>query len=298
MMRRLFCLLGALLIALACAGAAAEENAALRGYSKTEGYVYLTLGSYPQEADGTVKPILWRVLTVDEEKAYLCSEYILFARPMHPDLAEYRDVLKGDFGQTELCHYLNGVFAEAAFTPEELDMLLPFEGYGKVFLLDAADLANTDIGMGKETSLKKSPGLRAWGTPYAIENNGYGTEQQTGKAVSASGEQKSIQKLRLFVYSKSYGAHSPYWVRNQSTTDPRHARCTKEKGQLGHIEVGRDNEGVRPALYLAMDSFLITDGDGSMEHPYQLSPAAPAADALEVLDEALDVEEETEVPVE
>ena len=39
----------------------------LRGYTKSDGYVYVTLGQYPQTADGGVEPILWRVLTVDEE---------------------------------------------------------------------------------------------------------------------------------------------------------------------------------------------------------------------------------------
>lgn len=247
----------AFLLVLACllpACAACAEG--LRGYEKGSGYVYLTLGRYPQTREGEVQPILWRVLTVDEEKAYLCSEYVLFARPMHPDLKEYRDKLKGDFAQTELCHYLNSTFSDAAFTQEELDMLLPCEDYGKVFLLDASDLTNKAIGMGKETNMKREgPGLRAWGTDWAIHNNGVEKDKQ-----------------RLYVFQKRYGSHSPYWVRNQSTTDGRHARCTKDGGQLGHIEVGRENEGVRPALYLALDRFEIGGGSGTMEDPYTLIP--------------------------
>ncbi len=235
-----------LVLALLCAAAAAEDAApALRGYDKTDGYVYLRLGSYPQTAEGGIEPILWRVLTVDEEKAYLCSEYVLFARPMHPSLKEYRDVLKGDFAQTELCHYLNTTFAADAFTEDDLAMLLPCGDYGKVFLLDAADMENKDIGMGKETNIKKTPGLRAWGTEYAKANG-------------------------LYVFQQKYGRHSPYWARNQSTTDPRHARCTKDGGQLGHIEVARDNEGVRPALYLAQGSYAITGGAGTMDDPYEI----------------------------
>ena len=62
-------LLAALLLMM---GAAAGEDA-LRGYTKEDGYVYLHLGQYPQTADGGVEPILWRVLTVDDEKAYLIS---------------------------------------------------------------------------------------------------------------------------------------------------------------------------------------------------------------------------------
>ena len=229
-------------------------------YAPATGYTYVTLGRYPQTAEGEVRPILWRVLRVDGEKAYLCSEYILFARPMHPSLKEYRDVLKGDFGQTELCHYLNTVFAEEAFTGEEMGMLLPCENFGKVFLLDASDVTDRSIGMGRETNMKKDgPGLRAWGTEFAIKNN-----------------RGDRAKERLYVFQKKYGAHSPYWVRNQSTSDGRHARCTKDGGQLGHIEVARENEGVRPAIYLALSGLRITGGAGTMEDPYTAVPAEAA----------------------
>ena len=244
-MKRLFAALCAALVIWAAAGASAG-GPALRGYDQELGYVYLTLGTYPQGADGEVRPILWRVLTADEEKAYLCSEYILFAREMHASLTEYAKIGSG-FGQTELCAYLNGEFAQEAFSPEELDMLLPFETYGRIFLLDAADLKNKAVGMGEKTKLSKSPGLRAWGTEYAVANG-------------------------LFVYMKKHGGHSPYWVRNQSTTDRRHGRCTKQEGVLGHIESGRDNEGVRPAVYLIADSYEIAGGAGTLEDPYTIRP--------------------------
>ena len=71
-MKRILCMLIALMLALPVAGCAEAE--ALRSYNQEDGYVYVTLGRYPQKADGTVLPILWRVLTVDDERAYLCSE--------------------------------------------------------------------------------------------------------------------------------------------------------------------------------------------------------------------------------
>ena len=243
-MKRLLSLLCAAALLLTGCGALSEE--ALRGYDRNLGYVYLTLGSYPQTRDGEVRPILWRVLTVDDEKAYLCSEYILFARELHSSLTEYKKI-GADFGQTELCAYLNGEFARQAFTEAELEILLPCETFGKVFLLDGADLKNKDIGMGEKTKITQSAGLRAWGTEYAIANG-------------------------LFVYLKKYGSHSPYWVRNQSTTDKRHGRCTKATGVLGHIESGRDNEGVRPAVYLKTGGYEIAGGSGTMEDPFEIKP--------------------------
>ena len=86
-MKRLLCLICCFLLL----GSLASAEGALRGYSKEDGYVYVTLGRYMQSIDGGVPeehrntwtwsrtpikdttgmpfsmdPILWRVLTVDE----------------------------------------------------------------------------------------------------------------------------------------------------------------------------------------------------------------------------------------
>ena len=240
MMKRFVCAVLAILLVLSVGFASAEG---LRSYNKEEGYVYVNLGKYPQKADGSELPLLWRVLTVDEEKAYLCSEYILFAMPMHVNYTEYKTI-GTDFGNTELCKYLNGEFSAAAFTEDELSLLQDFETYGKVFLLDSADLKSKDVGMGV------GEGLKAWGTEYAIEVTG------------------------LYVFRPKYGSHSPYWTRNQSTTDTRHARCTNDGGQLGHIVSDRENEGVRPAAYLDLSLAEIVSGTGTMEDPFILGKKA------------------------
>ena len=243
MLKKLICLALAAMLLTASAALAEGE---LRGYTKADGYVYVALGEYPQTAEGGVLPIIWRVLTADEEKAYLCSEYVLFARPLHPDLKEYKTI-GVDFSNTELCHYLNTTFSEDAFTGTELELLIPFETYGKIFLLDAEDVKNKEIGMGTDNGPIRNGyiGLRAWGTDYAIANG-------------------------LYRFQNKYGAHSPYWVRNQSTTDARHGRCIKDGGQLGHIECGRENEGVRPAAYLDLSLAVIGGGSGTLEDPYTL----------------------------
>lgn len=243
MLKRAICLI---LTAMLLTASAALAEGELRGYAKDEGYVYVALGQYPQTAEGGALPIIWRVLTVDGEKAYLCSEYVLFARPMHPDLTEYKSI-GGDFGQTELCHYLNTEFSETAFSEAELELLMPFETYGKIFLLDKEDVKDKNIGMGTDNGPIRNGyiGLRAWGTDYAIANG-------------------------LYRFQNKYGAHSPYWTRNQSTTDARHALCIKDGGQLGHIECGRENEGVRPAVYLDLSLAVIGGGAGTLENPYTL----------------------------
>jgi len=274
------------LVAFFPTGAARAEGE-LRGYEKKNGYVYLQLGEYPQTAAGDIQPILWRVLTVDEEKAYLLSEYILFARSMHTSLTEYRDELKGDFAGTELCHYLNSDFAEQAFTSEELEMLLPCENYGRIFLITREDMKNKAYGLGSTNpgtlSLKKieaDPGVRAWGTEWAIKNNGFPEEEYPdpkARVIGRAGAHISQEEMRLYVFQAKYGGCSPWWGRTQSTTDARQAVCTKDGGQIGRIEVGRDNEGVRPALYLALNAFSVTSGSGTRTDPYVIVPAAELA---------------------
>lgn len=276
-------LLAALLAAVLPAGVRAE--AALRGYSKEEGYVYALLGRYPQKADGTVEPILWRVLDTDGERAFLLSEYILFARAMHTSLKDYRDILKGDFAQTELCHYLNTTFSEAAFTEEESALLLPCENFGKVFLLSRDEMNNKEYGLGvtlkdshNVTKILEDPGVRAWGTEWAKEDNGYPKDQYPDPKAkirnAADMANITVAEKRLYAYPANRAGISPYWSRTQSSADARHACCTKANGAIGHIEVGRDNEGVRPAVYLAAGGYRIASGTGTMEDPYVILPAA------------------------
>lgn len=261
MKRNLLRLLALLLMLLTLVPAALGEGE-LRGYNKKDGYVYLTMGVYPQTAEGDELPILWRVLSVEDGKAYILSEYVLLAKPIHSDYQEYANKptnakkpgFDGDFTQTEMSQYLNGEFT-AYFTTAELAQLLPDETLGSFFLVTADDLKDTSLGFGTNQSRK------AWGTEYAIENG-------------------------LFVYGSKYGKHSPYWTRNQSTSDARHARCTKDEGEIGRINVITLDLGMRPACYLDMSKVEIVSGTGTMEDPFVLNaeaetPALPAADLPE-----------------
>lgn len=226
----------ALALGMILSFACAEE---LRGYDKNEGYVYVALGEYPQTAEGEKLPIIWRVLSVEGEKAYLASEYVLRAHRIHPDDNEYI-AFKADFAQTEMCQFLNGEFAQEAMSEEELALLMPHEQYGSFFLLSSDDLKNKALGFGTDKSRK------AWGTAYAIE--------QTG----------------LFVYGHDYGGHSPYWTLTQSSTAKYAARCTKDGGEIGWIRVVVANEGCRPACWLDMSKVCVTGGDGTINAPYTL----------------------------
>lgn len=243
-MTRFFVLL--LTLCLLAPAALAEESAALRGYDSRQGYVYLTLGTFPQTAEGGVEPILWRVLQVKDGRAYILSEYVLEARRIHGDYNEYANKptnaknpgFDGDFTQTEMAQYLNGEFT-ANFTAGELALLSPDETLGMFTLLSSDELKDKALGFSKDSDRK------AWGTEYA-RNNG------------------------LFVYGSARGNHSPYWSRTQSTTNRQGARCIKSKGELGYINVITLDEGMRPACWLDMAKVVIVSGAGTLKDPYVL----------------------------
>lgn len=278
---RIILLFLAAVLAICCAAAEGE----LRPYSDENGYTYVTFGRYPQSIEGvspdegTVTwtwyaqykkwaketrkelklkakdplepfdpgpidptPILWRVLSSDDEKIYLMSEYILFAMPVHPDMSEYRENGK-QFENTSLSKYLNGEFAESAFTPEELENLVPYGTIGKVFLPSNDDLCDPAKGFSK----KKTNTRKAKATEYAVRVTG------------------------AIVYRIATGNHTPYWLREQSTTDLRHSKVTKQTGKVGHLHCDATDVGVRPTVFLAAEGFRITGGSGTKDDPYRLA---------------------------
>lgn len=259
MVKRIFMLALALTVVLdACA--MAQEDFCLRAYD--QGYQYVQLGEFPQDADGTARPILWRVLSVDDTQAYLLSEYILFNNRVHPDDNEYI-AFNAAFNQTEMFRVLNGpferqllsaqeeaalkkrqrigrvhiaeiCFKDEAFTPAEQRMLMEDEELGMVFLASAEDLKNPEMGFASSKQRK------AYGTEYALQNG-------------------------LFQYQNG---SSPYWTRSQSKSFAYGTRCTKVNGDLGYIRCVVMNEGCRPAVRLLLDGLTPTGGDGTIENPY------------------------------
>ena len=76
MIRKTALLLALLLALCAAFPALAEDAAGIPGYSRSAGYTYVTFGSYPTDADGTVRPIIWRVLK---------NEYLFFLSTAEDD---------------------------------------------------------------------------------------------------------------------------------------------------------------------------------------------------------------------
>ena len=228
-MKRFFSVLCALLLIPTFATAAGP---ALRGYDETAGYQYVAMGTYPQEADGAARPILWRVLTVRGGAAYLLSEYILGNGCVHPDDKEF--VAFGTaWNRTYLFARLNGEFLHTAFTQAEQARIRGDGEIGAVFLPDYDDLRNPAYGFTDNTS------RMGYGTPYALENG-------------------------LFRYSNR---SSPYWTRSPSETMASGVRCLKIDGSIGYIRCVVKNEGFRPGIWLRLEQ-PFAGGQGTMEDPF------------------------------
>ena len=208
--------------------------AGISGYSSSTGYQYIEMGTFPQTLEGGQEPIIWRVLAVEENSAYLLSEYVLMNHRLHYDDTAY-EISGGEFTQTEIYAYLNGEFL-TNFTSREL-AFIRIDNNGGLFTLPTKDdLKNKSYGFAGDTERRGYP------TAYAV-NNG------------------------LFQYSND---SSPYWTRTQSTSHAYAAICTKEQGSLGYIRVEVQNEGLRPACYLLLDDLEFTGGSGTRNDPYQI----------------------------
>ena len=81
----------------------------------------ITFGSYPQEKDGTVKPIEWIVLDVQDGQALLLSKYGLDCQPYEWDCGDY------DTTNWEDCSvraWLNDEFLYTAFSDDEQSLII------------------------------------------------------------------------------------------------------------------------------------------------------------------------------
>ena len=230
--KKLLLFLVAAMFALIPALSQAQE---LRGYDAEQGYQYVALGRCPQAEDGGEEAILWRVLAVEDEEAYLYSEYILFNHRVHEDDKEYVS-FDGQWNRTELYALLHEEKLDEWFTPQEQELLLYSDELGYLFLATGEDLKNTAYGFASNKS------RQGYGTPYALENG-------------------------LFRYSNG---SSPYWTRSQSSTKAYGTRCTKVDGKLGYIRCVVMNEGVRPGVRLSLTDLEIVSGTGSKDDPFVL----------------------------
>ena len=219
---------------------ARAEGPALHSYrADTGAWDYVLLGSFPTDADETVRPILWRVLLTDHASALLLSDRILFSARVDVQQNTYPG-----WEQSELYEYLNGEFLKTAFSWAEQNALARQMDRALVSLPDAEDLKNPRYGFSTDDS------RCARGTAYAAENG-------------------------LQVYQGGTG-HSPYWTKTLSPNHEKAHRRVIQEGRWGYLGVWHEGQGVRPMVQLKLEDAQIMSGLGTREDPYVLSLPEPS----------------------
>ena len=110
MKKRIFGIIVILLVVVNVSAMAAFPDQITGYQAKSKSWQYISFGTYPTAADGTEAPIVWRVLGVNDQQAYLLSEYILFARRVDPNCYPNNKDTEpyGGWETSELRQYLNG----------------------------------------------------------------------------------------------------------------------------------------------------------------------------------------------
>lgn len=207
----------------------------------------LTLGSYPQNADGADKtPIQWRVLEKSGYEMLLLSVYLLDCKRYH---GEYANISWQD---CDLRQWLNGTFYQTAFTEAEKAVIKTTrctengvnspDTDDKVFLLSIADVNRLTDQSGKAFR-------RARGTEFAKIKKADGCHLYV--------MDKNVPEDYLHEGGQTYGC-SWWWLRNQGSlkdtgSDPSRAVFIGTRASIRHYaRVNREGYGVRPALVLRL----------------------------------------------
>ncbi len=261
-----------------CLAVLLPAQAEMRGYARGQGYVYVQLGSYPYEKDGTEKPVLWRVLTVENDQALLLTEYIIDTKQIifetDPKVIENHSFRRIEtYAESDLYAWLNSEGLDTLLGDEEIRAALMEEPeLGLLFPLRQEQYLDEDTyGFSKGQwgeALNAYPKRQAVSTPYA-QANGLYVERANGK--------------------------SPYWcVAIKGAKDYKFGLV----GYNGHISWGaytnKKVAGLRLGLKLNLAQIDIDGGLGTQEHPYTLRYTGKAAEPAAALAET--VLDQTAVP--
>ncbi len=255
-MSRFLKLLSLCLAALLLAAPAAfgEE---LRGYSKQlkPHYQYVQMGTYPYEADGTKRPVLWQILSVDGHEALLFCDIILDVHQVilcdSKKDSENRNFRRlTDYTQSDLYAWMNSEMLSTLFGDDPMVRALVETHNGVMYPLTDEQMLTPAYGY-SAGRYGEYPERRCKATPYAKSIKMYPDWGQ-----------------KLYVYD-SYGT-SPYWVigfKSKTEANIMMQLC----GYDGHLSWGvytRTGVGVRPALTLDLNMCTVTGGSGTVEDPF------------------------------
>ena len=248
-------------------------QAEIHGYSKAQGYEYVLLGNYPYEADGTPRPVLWRVLEAENGQALLLTEYVIDAMDVifetDPSAIENHRFRKiSSFAESDLSVWLNSEGLDTLLGDNPIRNALLDEGEnGKLFILNSDQFLTEKYGFSK-TKWDDQPTRYAVGTPYAVKARG--------------------------LYVENNGK-SPYW---SATIRNKAGYQMALVGNNGHISwmayaTKKKQQGIRVSVRLDLSQVEISGGSGTKLVPYTLTYTGALPDPTEA-----PTETPTEIPTE
>lgn len=176
------------------------------------------------------QPILWRVLTVEGNDALLLSEKILTTMPFG---------FSNEWEQSQIKKWLNAAFMMEAFSANERKAIYSSDTLGSVFILSQLELRNSEYGFSRK-------------------------EEGNDKQRCAKGTTLAIEE-GLFVNDDNQC--STYFTR--TTPNSKNLMSVTSEGAFGVVKPGRDDIGVRPAMWVNLKEITFSEGDGTIQYPYQ-----------------------------
>lgn len=244
-----------LILALLPSAGLAEGN--VRGYVKGEGYQYVSFGEYPYEKDGTVKPVLWRILEVKDDKALLITEEVIDAQQVifetDKKVIEKRTYRRiGAYQESDLYTWMNTEALDTLLGHRmERQALVEEPGGGAFFILTSEQFLTTAYGFAADM-WNEQKSRQASATPYALKRG---------------------------VYKDSGNGKCPYWA---ATIKGEKDYKLQLVGYNGHLSWGaytRVNVGLRPSVRLDLSMLEITGGQGTKADPFTFGFSAPLCTA-------------------
>ena len=247
-----------LLLALCLLPLTALGAEPLRGWQKGQGYQYALLGEYPYEKDGTVRPVLWRILEVQDNQALLLTEYVIDASqvifesdPVVIEKKTYRRI--SDYEESDLYVHMNTTVLDTLLGDDPIrEALIEEPGGGKLFIMDTMQFLNPDYGF-SATRWNEQKSRWTGATPYAVE-----------RGVYAIGNKQST-----------------YWVSDIKSADGYMMELVGYNGHLSYGGYTRTNVGIRASLRLDLSQLAVTGGEGTQEAPFTFAALAPTAEPTE-----------------
>ena len=226
----------------------AEEDTELRGYWKGHGWKFVSLGQYPYEKDGTVAPVLWRVLEIKDNVALLITEYVIDTQqvifetdPQKMANDDYRRISR--YEESDLCQWLNTVCVEELFGNSPVrNVLIPDATRGELFILTMDEFRTTAYGFSANT-WGEQPSRQASGTPYAVKQRGLGV----------------------------YDGGASYWAADIKAEEGTRLALVGYNGHLSWGGYTRQNVGLRLSVRVDMTQLEVTGGEGTRKNPFVLT---------------------------